>query len=62
MNLITSNIPKDLLEELESLYDYRLPIDLNFSEREVAFRMGQSQVIQLLRLAYEEQNETIIGD
>jgi hypothetical protein len=62
MSIIRNEIPLKLLEELEVLFKETLPTNISFSDREVAFKMGQSHVVKLLRLAHDEQNQSIIED
>lgn len=62
MAIIANDIPIGLLKELETLFKETLPTDISFNDREVAFKMGQSHVVKLLRLAHDEQNQSIIED
>lgn len=62
MNILGNEVPLGLLNELEELFKESLPTNISFSDREVAFKMGQSHVVKLLRLAYDEQNESIMKD
>lgn len=48
----------DLIKELDEAYPLRLPRDLNFNEKDVAFIMGQRDVInRLLYLMNYKEDE-----
>ena len=55
------SIDKAILEALKELFPNVSP-PLNWSEKEVWYKSGQSSVVEFLKRKFDEQNETIIED
>jgi len=49
-------IPLDLLEALEPVYKPRIPA-LDWTDRKIYTEAGKAELVQNLRLVYEEQQE-----
>ena len=54
-------IDKAVIEALRTLFPNNSP-SLNWVDREVWFKAGQSSVVKFLEMKFDEQNETTIED
>lgn len=53
------NVPKDLLDELETRFPDQMP-DLNMSDADIKIAQGKVAVIRFLRNQFDMQNKTIL--
>ncbi|GGX91111.1 hypothetical protein GCM10007160_18240 [Litchfieldella qijiaojingensis] len=58
---LSSRVPQDLLKELDQRFPSQCP-DINDSERQIWINKGKREVVEFLKLVYEEQNENILQE
>lgn len=58
---LSSRVPEDLLKELDERFPPKCP-DIKDSEREIFTYKGMRDMVEFLKMVFEEQNENILKE